>query len=55
MCIILRDRIAELKGRGMSLEEVLAANVTEGLDDRWNTFGEDWKRTSLRSIYWATP
>jgi cyclase len=55
MCIILRDRIAEMKGRGMSLEEVLAANVTEGLDDRWNTLGEDWKKTSLRSIYWATP
>jgi len=55
MCVTLRDRIAEMKGRGMSLEEVLAANATEGLDDRWNTWGEDWKRTSLRSIYWAMP
>ncbi len=55
MCITLRDRIAEMKGRGLSLEEVLAANVTEDLDDRWNNWGEAWKKTSLRSLYWAMP
>jgi len=55
MCITLRDRIAEMKGRGLSLEEVLAADVTEGLDDRWNNWGEAWKKTSLRSLYWAMP
>ena len=55
MCVALRDRIGEMKGRGMSLEDVLAADFTADLDDRWNTWGEDWKRTSLRSIYWATP
>ena len=55
MCVALRDRIGEMKGRGMSLEDVLAADFTADLDDRWDTWGEDWKRTSLRSIYWATP
>ena len=55
MCVTLRDRIGEMKDRGMSLEDVLAADFTADLDDRWDTWGEDWKRTSLRSIYWATP
>ena len=55
MCVTLRDRIAEMKGRGMSLEDVLAAEITADLDDRWNTWGDDWKRISLRSIYWAMP
>ncbi len=55
MCITLRDRIAEMKGRGLSLDEVLEANVTEDLDGRWNTWGEGWQKTSLRSLYWATP
>ena len=55
MCVALRDRIADMKGRGMSLEDVLAADFTADLDDRWNTWGDDWKRTSLRSVYWATP
>lgn len=55
MCATLRDRIAEMKGRGMSLEAVLAADITKGFDERWNSFGEDWKKVSLRSIYWATP
>ena len=55
MCVALRDRIAELKEGGASLEEVLAADITADLDARWNTWGDDWKKTSLRSIYWATP
>ncbi|MGI9265600.1 MAG: MBL fold metallo-hydrolase [Gammaproteobacteria bacterium] len=55
MCVALRDRVSEMKGRGMSLDEVLAENVTEGFDDRWNSWGDGWKTTSLRSIYWATP
>ena len=55
MLVTLRGRIADMKGRGMSLEEVLAADVTMELDGRWNTWGDEWKRVSLRSIYWATP
>ena len=55
MCVALRDRIAEMKGRGMSLEDVLSANFTADLDDRWNTYGDAWKRLSFRSVYWATP
>ena len=55
MLVTLRDRIAGMKGRGMSLEEVLAEDVTMELDQRWNTWGDEWKRVSLRSIYWAMP
>jgi len=55
MCDALRDRVAGMKGGGASLEDVLASDITADLDDRWNTWGEDWKKTSLRSIYWATP
>jgi cyclase len=55
MCVALRDRIAEMKGRGMSLGDVLSTIDTADLDDRWNTYGDAWKRRSFRSIYWATP
>jgi glyoxylase-like metal-dependent hydrolase (beta-lactamase superfamily II) len=55
MCITVRDRIVEMKGRGMSLEEVLSSEFTKDLDGRWNTWGDDWKKTSFRSVYWATP
>ena len=55
MCVALRDRIAEMKGRGMSLEDVLSTIDTADLDDRWNTWGDAWKRQSFKSVYWATP
>ena len=55
MCVILRDRVREMKGRGLSVDEMIAANVTEGLDDVWNTWGEDWKKKSIASLYASIP
>ena len=51
MCATLRDRVTEMKSRGMGVDEMIAANVTEGLDDIWNTWGEDWKKRSIASLY----
>jgi glyoxylase-like metal-dependent hydrolase (beta-lactamase superfamily II) len=55
MCVILRDRVTEMKGRGLSADEMIAANVTEGLDDAWNSWGEDWKKKSIASLYASIP
>jgi hypothetical protein len=55
MCIILRDRVTEMKGRGLNVDEMIAANITEGLDDVWNSWGEEWKKRSIASLYAAIP
>jgi cyclase len=55
MCETLRDRVAVMKERGMSIEEVIAAPPTTDFDDRWNTWGDGWRAISLRSIYGALP
>ena len=55
LCIVLRDRITEMKGRGMTIDEMIAAGVTDGLDEAWNDWGEDWKMTSIKSLYAAIP
>jgi glyoxylase-like metal-dependent hydrolase (beta-lactamase superfamily II) len=41
LCIVLRDRVFEMKAGGMSLEEVIAADPARDYDDKWNTWGED--------------
>lgn len=53
LCIVLRDRITEMKGRGMSVEEMIEAGVTDGFDEAWNDWGEDWKVLSIASLYAA--
>ncbi|MCP4047801.1 MAG: MBL fold metallo-hydrolase [Gammaproteobacteria bacterium] len=55
MCSILRDRVAAMKKSGMSLEAVIAAAPTGDLDEQWNTWGDDWRAISLRSICGALP
>jgi cyclase len=55
LCIALRDRITEMKGRGLSVEEMIAAGVTDGFDEAWNDWGEDWKSMSIRSLSAAIP
>jgi glyoxylase-like metal-dependent hydrolase (beta-lactamase superfamily II) len=55
MCVTLRDRITDMKGRGMTVDEMIEANVTEGLDDVWNTWGDRWKKMSIESLYAAIP
>ena len=55
MFIVLRDRVAEMKGRGLSLAEVIAAEPTSGFDVRWNSCGDDFKKRSIGEFYRATP
>lgn len=55
MFITLRDRVANLKKNGMSLEEVIASPPTADLDEKWNSWGDDWRAISLSSIYGALP
>lgn len=55
MFVVLRDRIAAMKSSGMSLEEVIAADPTMGFDDRWNNWGDNFKRRSIGEFYKATP
>ncbi len=39
-----------MKRRGMSVDDMIEANVTEGLDDKWNEWGEGWKKLSIASL-----
>ena len=55
MCATLRDCVWEMKKSGMSLEEVIAANPTEDLDEDWGGGGDSWTRISLGSIYADAP
>ncbi len=55
MFVVLRDRVADMKSDGMSLEEVIAADPTMGFDDRWNTWGDNFKKRSIGEFYKATP
>lgn len=55
MLVTLFERVAAMKKSGMSLDDVIAAAPTADLDDRWNTWGDDWRAISLRSIYGALP
>ncbi|MBW2579015.1 MAG: MBL fold metallo-hydrolase [Deltaproteobacteria bacterium] len=55
MLVTLSERVAAMKKNGMSLDDVIAAPPTADLDDRWNTWGDDWRAISLRSIYGALP
>ena len=55
MCVTLRDRVWEMKKNGMSLEEVIAANPTEDLDEDWGGAGDSWTKISLGSIYADAP
>ncbi len=55
MFVVLRDRVADMKSSGMGLEEVITADPTMGFDDRWNTWGDNFKRRSIGEIFKATP
>lgn len=55
MCIVLRDRVAQMKKDGMSLEEVIAARPTAEFDERWNGWGENWKTISVTALYEELP
>ncbi len=55
MCIKLRDRIADMKARGMSLNAVIENPPTADLDATWNSWGDRWRAISLHSIYESSP
>ena len=55
LCVTLRDRVWEMKKKGMSLEEVIAAKPTEDFDKDWGGAGDNWTRISLGSIYADAP
>jgi glyoxylase-like metal-dependent hydrolase (beta-lactamase superfamily II) len=55
MFVVFRDRVVDMKNRGMSLEEVITADPTTDLDDRWNSWGDNFKKRSIGEIYKATP
>ena len=55
MLATLCERVAAMKKSGMSLDDVIAAAPTADFDDRWNTWGDDWRAISLRSVYGALP
>jgi cyclase len=55
MCIVLRDRVAQMKKTGMSLEEVIAARPTAEFDEKWNDWGEEWNTISVTALYEELP
>jgi glyoxylase-like metal-dependent hydrolase (beta-lactamase superfamily II) len=55
MCIALRDRVAQMKKNGMTLEEVIAARPTAEFDEKWNKGGESWKVIALTALYEELP
>lgn len=55
MCVVLRDRVADMKARGMSLEDVIAAAPTRDYDSEWNTWGERWRTISITGLYQEAP
>lgn len=55
MIVVLRDRIADMKRDGKTLEEVIAANPMADYDDHWNTWGENFKKRSIREFYLSMP
>ena len=55
LCVVLRDRIAELKNRGMSLDDVIAAAPTREFDSEWDTWGEGWRIISITALYKEAP
>ena len=55
MCIALRDRVAQMKKNGLTLEEVIAARPTAEFDENWNKGGENWKVIALTALYEELP
>jgi glyoxylase-like metal-dependent hydrolase (beta-lactamase superfamily II) len=55
MCVVLRDRIADMKENGMSLEDVIAAAPTSDYDSKWDSWGEGWRTVSITALYEEAP
>jgi cyclase len=55
MCVVLRDRVADMKENGMTLEEVITTAATRDYDAKWNTWGEAWRTISITELYKEAP
>lgn len=55
MYAAIGDKVTAMKANGLSLEEVLTAGPADAFDGRWNSWGDDWNRISLTSIYRSLP
>ena len=55
MCIVLRDRVAQMKRNGLTLEEVIAARPTAEFDEKWSIGGETWKVIAVTALYEELP
>jgi hypothetical protein len=52
MVTMIRDRIESLKARGMTLEQVLAAEPTRDFDGRYDTYDDTWTaRQFVTAVY----
>ncbi len=55
MCVVLRDRVADMKENGMTLEEVITTAPTRDYDAKWDTGGEEWRIISITALYQEAP
>lgn len=51
MCVTLSGKIAAMKDKGMSLEDVVAANPTSDFDADWDKRGDGWKNNFVTALY----
>ncbi len=54
MVTMIRDRIESLKARGMTLEQVLAAEPTRDFDGRYDTYDDTWTATQFVTAVYET-
>jgi len=55
MCVVLRDRVTDMKENGMTLEEVINTAPTRDYDAKWDTWGEEWRTISITGLYKDAP
>lgn len=55
MCVVLRDRVTDMKENGMTLEEVITTAPTRDYDAKWDTWGEEWRTISITGLYKEAP
>ena len=49
--ISVRDAVVSMKQKDMTLEEVMAANPSADFDKTWNTWGPNWKKLFISTLY----
>ncbi len=51
MLVTMFGKISALKESGMSLDEVIAANPTADVKEKWDTWGDGWKNRFVTALY----